>query len=100
MTGASQGNFLSPLPITAKVFGPGASDLAVQLVRKDHLETSNIFRFCFEAALALFCTTLGYILPLDKVPMFQWVALAVCLIATLGFMFLSFLYYPRANMPK
>ncbi|MDA3883130.1 MAG: hypothetical protein PF481_07580 [Bacteroidales bacterium] len=72
----------------------------VQLVRADYYETSNIFRTCFEFALALTSALTGAILSIDNITNLHWCFLVVSVIATGGFLYLTNSFKKKAHKKK
>lgn len=72
----------------------------VQFVRADYYETSNIFRTCFEFALALSSALVGSILSLEIITTLHWIFLAIAIIATGGFLYLTNSYRNKAHKKK
>jgi len=72
----------------------------VQFVRADYYETSNIFRTCFEFALALSSALIGAILSLDKVTNLHWIFLVIAVISTGGFLYLTNKFRNKAHKKK
>lgn len=68
------------------------NEINIPLVRADHAQTANVFRTCFEVALSLFSTILGYTLGMSAPLNIHWIFVAVCGLATLAFLLLSYRY--------
>ena len=64
-------------------------NIEIPLVRADVMRISSIFRVCFEVALSITSTLLGYVLSLTDTTRIHWVFLTVSLIATCVFLYLS-----------
>lgn len=65
-------------------------NIEIPLVRADVMRISAIFRVCFEVALSITSTLLGYVLSLMDPTRIHWVFLTVSLIATGAFLYLSY----------
>lgn len=72
----------------------------VQLVRADFYETSNIFRTCFEFALALTSALVGSVLSLKTITNLHWIFLTISVLATAGFLYLTDKYRKKAHRKK
>ncbi|MGQ4661631.1 hypothetical protein [Lysobacter sp. F6437] len=78
---------MAKLDIKTTVTAP--TTINIPLVRADHAATSHTFRTCFEVALSIFSTLLGYVLGLQTTLQIHWVFLALMGAATLAFLILS-----------
>jgi len=78
---------MANLKVNTKIIAPESID--IHLVRADVMHVSTTFRVCFEVALSLTSTLMGYILSLQIVIPIHWVFLTVSVIATLAFLILS-----------
>jgi hypothetical protein len=76
------------LKVNARITAPESID--IELVRADVMHVSSTFRVCFEVALSLTSTLTGYVLSIVKdALLIHWIFLAVSVIATGVFLFLS-----------
>lgn len=78
--------------INTKLSIQAPEEINVPLVRADHLETSNVFRLCFEIFLAITASLVGVVLSTDNVEKLLWAFLTVTTIASIGFLVLSYKY--------
>lgn len=78
---------MANLKVNAKVTAPESID--TQLVRADVMHVRSTFRVCFEVGLSLTSTLAGYVLALRDALPIHWVFLAVSVLATGAFLFLS-----------
>lgn len=73
-------------------------NIEIPLVRADVMRISGIFRVCFEVALSITSTLLGYVLSLTEPTRIHWVFLGVCLIATGAFLYLTYSQVKSASV--
>lgn len=78
---------MANLKVNAKIIAP--ENIDIHLVRADVMHVGATFRVCFEVALSLTSTLIGYILSLQSPLPVHWVFLSVCAIATVAFLVLS-----------
>lgn len=74
--------------------------ITIHLVRKDYLDTSNVFRIVFEFFLTLLGAFIGYLIslkPEDKITPFHWLVFAVVLCSCIAFLTLSVINYNLAT---
>ena len=76
---------MANLKVNTRITAP-AESIDIELVRADVMHVSSTFRVCFEVALSLTSTLIGYMLSIvkDALPI-HWIFLAVSAIATGGF---------------
>jgi hypothetical protein len=90
---------MANLDIKTDIQGP--DQIKINLVREDHLDTSNIFRICFEVFLAIGCAILGSIISLLNdnkiVPFMNWFFLGLMVLCCISFLILSIVYYKNAK---
>jgi hypothetical protein len=86
---------LAQIDIETRITAP--TQITVPLVRADHHETANIFRVAFELFLAVTSALLGHVLALQEVARIHWVFLAVCALATIGFLVCSTKFNGRSK---
>ena len=68
------------------------NEISIPLVRGDHHEVSGIFRVCFEVALSIFSTLLGYSLSLPSLDRIHWIGLVIGLLAVIAFLRLTYTF--------
>jgi hypothetical protein len=85
------------LKVNAKISAP--QNIEIPLVRADLLHVSSTFRVCFEVALSLTSTLLGYVLALSVVLPIHWVFLATTALAASAFLILSVRRQREAVLP-
>jgi len=78
---------MANLNVNATVSAP--ENIEIKLVRADEMHIKSIFRTCFECALSLTSTLLGYVLALQNAEQIHWIFLGVSFLATIVFLFLS-----------
>ena len=78
---------MANLKVNANFIVPENFD--IHLVRADVMHVSATFRVCFEVALSLTSTLMGYILSLQSPLPVHWVFFGVSAIATVAFLVLS-----------
>jgi hypothetical protein len=78
---------MANLKVNAKITAP--ENIDIPLVRADVMHVSATFRVCFEVALSLTSTLVGYILSLSSALPIHWVFLVVSGVATFAFFMLS-----------
>ena len=86
---------MAKLNIKTRVIVPKV--IAIPLVRADHLESSNVFRVCFEVFLSVGSSVLGVILTTPNPSRLHWIFFGVSGLATLSFLLLTFFYLHKAQ---
>jgi len=90
---------MAKIDIKTNVEGP--DEIRINLVREDHLETSNIFRTFFEVCLGFAGTIFGSIISLlndeKSVPAINWFFLALLVIGCIACIILTCKYYNNAK---
>jgi hypothetical protein len=86
---------MAEIKVPTRVTAP--DEITIQLVRGDHITTSNVFRVCFEVSLALFSALLGTVLDEKEIQRLQWAGLVVLGVATGTFLILSIAYHRKAS---
>ena len=78
---------MTRLNVRTNVTAP--DEINIPLIRADFHQTSGIFRVCFEVALSLFSTLLGYVIQLQSILAIHYIGLGVTGIACATFLYLS-----------
>jgi hypothetical protein len=86
---------MAKLDVKTTVTAP--NEINVPLVRGDHHEVSGIFRVCFEVALSVFSTLLGYSLSLSQLDKIHWLGLAIAGASMVAFLRLTHTYGKKAR---
>jgi len=76
--------------VNTKILAP--TEIDIPLVRADHHQTSNIFRFFFEVFLSIFSALLGYILSLKDPQTIHYVSLVITGVGALAFI-VMYIYF-------
>lgn len=85
---------MAKLDVKATFTAP--NEIRIPLVRGDHHEVSGVFRVCFEVALSVFSTLLGYTLSLTSLEKIHWLFLGVSFAAMAAFLILSHRFGQKA----
>jgi len=86
---------MARLDVKATVTAP--SEINIPLVRGDHHEVSGIFRTCFEVALSIFSTLIGYTLSIPSLERIHWFGLVIAGGAMIAFILLSANYGKKSR---
>jgi len=87
--------------INVKTEVNGPEEITINLVREDHLDTSNTFRIFFEICLAISGAILGSIISLlsenKEIPKLNILFLIIMIFGSIAFLYLSIKNYNKAK---